>query len=134
MSSTTSAVSTATTSAVTHTLSAGKNLKVRTQASFAEYQLIPAFTLGCWDHPGHNEWPAHRVEFRVQEEGATALAGGRTAGRGCCVPEISEFEVICRDPLNLMWGPKATMVDRNEQYVAIMSGWTMRNAEDSLLQ
>lgn len=97
------------------------------ELAFLGCRLIRALHLDRWDCPGYHKWPAHRFKFRVQEEGAPSLAGGRTAWRRCCVSEIGESQVTCRNAIVLMWHPKAIMVDRNVQYVLALKGYPVES-------
>ncbi len=92
MSSTTSAVSSATSTAASASTSTSSNLKVgRLSLPFlaAADPRTCCYHTGCRDHPRHNEWPAHRIQFCIQEERTITLAGGR-ARRGRGISEISE--------------------------------------------
>ena len=84
----------ATSSAASHSITVPSNLKVCSVI----YVNSPTWALwfylsflDCWSRSCVNEWLAHRVELRIQEEGAASLAGGWRAGRGGRIPQVCEW-------------------------------------------
>jgi len=85
-----SSASSTATSAVSGALTVGSNLKVCSHQGSRIWDVkcnderLISYP-GCWNYLGHFKWHSYRIQFCIQEEGATPFAGGRRGRRGCRV-------------------------------------------------